>query len=391
MNTKRLISASIFALISSSAAQAADVMIPRQPTPVTSSAFVAPTFTWTGLYLGAQVGGLSSKIDMSMAAQGKTVPLSKDLSPKFSGFEGGLYAGSNIDLGDNFVFGIDTDLTWSGKKHSKTITIASSNSTLVENVVSRTRRSAPSGQPQQESASSSSSSGPSSSSSGVSSPESLGRSDSNSGGRSASPVEGRSGESGASTSARPQLVFARSGSEETQRQAGNGAGGVNHHGSGNVGANADKNSTSVYGIEQVKREIASLALVQGGKVETLSHTLKQNWVGATRVRIGFTADRFMPYIAGGVAYTRLQDTISVSFKKSNTSDANVVSSKNLTDEAKTVIGYTLGGGIDFAMLDNVIVRAEYRYSDFGKKKFAKEKLEVNYKTNDFRVGIAYKF
>ncbi|OPB35333.1 hypothetical protein Btaycd_005810, partial [Bartonella taylorii] len=110
---------------------------------------------------------------------------------------------------------------------------------------------------------------------------------------------------------------------------------------------ADKNATNVYGIEQVKQEIAALSLEQGREVESLSHTLKQNWAGATRVRIGFAADRFMPYIAGGIAYTQLQDTLSISFKKG---DGRVVSSKNLTDETKTMIGYTLGGGVDFAML-----------------------------------------
>ncbi|WP_375706288.1 outer membrane protein, partial [Bartonella sp. AA2SXKL] len=87
-------------------------------------------------------------------------------------------------------------------------------------------------------------------------------------------------------------------------------------------------------------------------------------------------------------YTQLHDTISISIKKN---DESVVASKNLTDEKKTMIGYTLGGGVDFAMTDNILLRAEYRYSDFGKKKFAKEKLEINYKTNDFRVGVAYKF
>ncbi|WP_422614300.1 outer membrane protein, partial [Bartonella schoenbuchensis] len=39
----------------------------------------------------------------------------------------------------------------------------------------------------------------------------------------------------------------------------------------------------------------------------------------------------------------------------------------------------------------VILRAEYRYSDFGKKSFINDNVEVDVKTNDFRVGVAYKF
>ncbi|AQX20152.1 hypothetical protein [Bartonella sp. WD16.2] len=42
-------------------------------------------------------------------------------------------------------------------------------------------------------------------------------------------------------------------------------------------------------------------------VEVYNHTLNQKWSGATRVCIGFAADRVMPYIAGGVSCVQLQD------------------------------------------------------------------------------------
>ncbi|WP_375609204.1 MULTISPECIES: outer membrane beta-barrel protein [unclassified Bartonella] len=596
MNTKRLITASIFSLISASTALAADVLIPHQPASSTSSAIVAPTFSWTGLYLGVQAGGFSSKADMALIDQEKNFSLDKEFSPKLSGFAGGFYAGSNIDLGDSFVFGIDTDLMLSGKKHTKTITIGASNNATVENAVGRARRSAevvtpkasistvsvPSalnvqtkaeGGIQQSKGLTETNANPKApensttqtllesektvqspaagstnsvkSVSGRSSPTamlkqtarskqtssttgtnseqpvspSLLRSDTGETSlrenvskvvaKSASPSvqtgsiskaseplslarsstgeqpsEARVSEPKASvksesaqtvektpvsshsikesnesvakapTSVQPSavektvpgssLVLARSGSSGSEKEASNGTSGGHHsiqsyignnshsrvasnggghahphgapHGGGyGSGANphgshphtshphggqnmaghgaqspqaADKSNSSVYGIEQIKKVASELALDQEDEVEALNHTFKQNWGGATRVRIGFAADRFMPYLAGGIAYGQFQDTVSISVKGE---DGSVVSSKNLTDETKTMIGYTLGGGIDFAMLDNVIVRAEYRYSDFGKKKFAKEKLEVNYKTNDFRVGVAYKF
>ncbi len=116
---------------------------------------------------------------------------------------------------------------------------------------------------------------------------------------------------------------------------------------------------------------------------TFNHTFKQKWTGATRVRVGFSAGRVMPYIAGGIAYGQFEDILSIVI----TGDERF----NKTEDAtKTMIGYTLGGGVDFAMTDNLVVRAEYRYSDFGKKKF-KDEIELKYKTNDFRAGIAYKF
>lgn len=544
MNTKRLITASIFSLISASTALAADVMIPHQPASSTSSsaAIVAPTFSWTGLYLGVHAGGFSSKADMALVGQEKSLPLDKEFSPKLSGFAGGFYAGSNIDLGDSFVFGVDTDLMLSGKKHTKTITIGAPDNATIENAVGRSRRSASLSTPQRTALASSAPVLPGQATStkpattvstgtlasgaetspaanggttvikstetrsnqtqtrqvnssqppnaGAEQPNQLARTD-NSGNvnssitvkksvvstpsstpssntpsklletSSASSEQGaRSEQSSSSTKTVKEtpassasstrsgtiqpaastdtsgrsltertvpshnLVLSRSkvsGSETNTSNGTSGAHGGYHsahgggyaysHGTSQSGgygydarghnANphsrshgvqstqaADKNESSVYGIEQMRRMASELGLEQGDEVETLDHTFKQNWGGATRVRIGFAADRFMPYLAGGIAYGQFQDTISISVKDE---EGTVVSSKNLTDETKTMIGYTLGGGVDFSVLDNVIVRAEYRYSDFGKKKFVKEKLEVNYKTNDFRVGVAYKF
>ncbi|MET3589608.1 opacity protein-like surface antigen [Bartonella silvatica] len=520
MSTKRLVTTSIFALVSASAVQAADVMIPHQPTPVASSTFVAPAFSWTGLYLGGQVGGFSSKADMSIIGKHKTVPLSKDLSPKLSGFEGGVFAGSNIDLGDNFVLGIDTDFIWSGQKHSKTITISAPHNATIDGALARARRSTsatptttptptstevPPSPPQtaaakpvpvkpapaqpvltkpvaSQSASVSTQTPPAQPAVGSETPKAPAVQ--SAAGRSASsepaPAKPASAQTAAAKSETIRssggtvettvptqpLVLARSGSGAVTGQpaasgevvtsgarapsrssysaygsgasssgahsqagahhrahagsgvyphgaSGSGAHGVHPHvgtasnphgphlygshshaaagmagGGAQAAQAANKNDAAgVYGIEQIKEMASELGIEREGEVATLSHTLKQNWSGATRVRIGFAADRFMPYIAGGIAYAQLQDAVSVSFKK----EGGKESSKNLTDETKTMIGYTLGGGVDFAVLDNVIVRAEYRYSDFGKKKFAKEKLELSYKTNDFRVGVAYKF
>ncbi|WP_019222254.1 outer membrane protein [Bartonella rattaustraliani] len=475
MNTKRLITTSIFALISASAVHAADVMVPHKPAPVSSSAFVAPAFTWTGFYFGVQAGGFSSKTDMGLAGEEKVIPLSKDLSPKLSGFEGGFYAGSNIDLGDNFVFGIDTDLTWSGQKHTKTITIGVPDSFSVDGIVARSRRSAeltptspapakpaatkPAGTAGGPGAGTPASAKPAPVSSVSGAVQGTGRvaaapkaaqeiqvkrqplvlarlaeSEEKPAGQGASSLtlsdsaheqSEQAGKKQASTESAAKV----SGSSSSEQGSSGGASGnhghghshggryrgghygggaVNPHGPGHPGysggqgskahphvalgssghgtQNVYKNDAGVYAIEEIKKAVSELGLEE--EVEALDHTLKQNWAGATRVRIGFVADRFMPYVAGGIAYTQLQDTVSVSVKSESRSE---ISSKDLTNEIKTMIGYTLGGGVDFAMLDNVVVRAEYRYSDFGKKNFAKEKLEMSYKTNDFRVGVAYKF
>ncbi|WP_208442030.1 outer membrane protein [Bartonella raoultii] len=159
---------------------------------------------------------------------------------------------------------------------------------------------------------------------------------------------------------------------------------------------SDGSGTDTEGTENGKEKKAKFSSGLGGgflrsdpedKVEknslTFTHTLKQKWTGATRVRVGLSAGRVMPYIAGGVAYGQFEDILS-------TVITGEEPFSKTQDTTKAMIGYTLGGGIDFAMTDNLVVRAEYRYSDFGKKKF-KDEIEVKYKTNDFRAGIAYKF
>ncbi|MBB4076542.1 outer membrane immunogenic protein [Bartonella fuyuanensis] len=277
MNMKWLITASTFAFVSISVAQAADVIVPPHPTPV-APVIVSPTFSWTGLYLGGQIGGFSSKTKMDILSKGQKIPVSDDFLPKLSGFMGGIYAGSNIDLGNGLILGVDTDIMWSNKddtKTGKTYVIAPDHVNYIKKMLRE---------------------------SGI-----------------------------------------------------------------NIGEDA---------------------LLEGAK-RTHSFIFKEKWAGATRVRIGFAAERIMPYVAGGIAYTQLQDSAVVSITDKNSD--KVIASGTLSDETKTFVGYTLGAGVDLAMTNNVIVRAEYRYSDFGKKKFSNNQYETSYKTNDFRVGVAYKF
>ncbi|UTO28866.1 outer membrane protein [Bartonella harrusi] len=277
MTIKRFIIISLFSLTLISVVQASDVVIPEQPVPVVA----VSAFSWTGLYLGGQIGNFSSKTSASYLRgdnPGKWISVNKEFLPKLSGFVGGIYAGSNVNIDNGFLIGIDTDVIWTGKKNTKDI-----------------------------------------------SPQDI-----------HSPQESLDG----------AALGERSRSTTHQ------------HDSNVAGA------------------------------ETVQYTLKQKWTGATRVRVGFPVDHMMPYLAGGIAYVRLQNIFA---KATDTTSRAMNLSDFLHDEKKTMIGYTLGGGIDFAVTDNVIMRAEYRYSDYGKKKFANGKIEIGYKTNDFRVGVAYKF
>lgn len=120
------------------------------------------------------------------------------------------------------------------------------------------------------------------------------------------------------------------------------------------------------------------------KIDTGLETLKTElrWSGAVRARAGYAVDRFLPYIAGGVAFGQVKNNYSVSALNRSFSDKN------------TLTGWTIGAGVDYAATDNLIVRLEYRYTDYGRKDFdfgGASSIRNKFKTNDVRLGIAYKF
>jgi outer membrane immunogenic protein len=99
---------------------------------------------------------------------------------------------------------------------------------------------------------------------------------------------------------------------------------------------------------------------------------QSDWNGATRARIGYAFDRFPVYGAAGVAY---QD--------------REVKRPNGDKSSKTGVGWTVGGGVESALTDNVVARAEYRYTDYGTDRIAGAKSSAT----EHRVmgGIAVKF
>lgn len=108
--------------------------------------------------------------------------------------------------------------------------------------------------------------------------------------------------------------------------------------------------------------------VAGGK-------FKSDWTGATRGRVGYAFERFLVYGAAGVAYAD--------------SEVKAFGSK----DSKTVYGYTVGGGAEYAVTDNVALRGEYRYTDFGKERYsvAGTSGKIDYDEHRVMGGVSFKF
>jgi outer membrane immunogenic protein len=103
--------------------------------------------------------------------------------------------------------------------------------------------------------------------------------------------------------------------------------------------------------------------------------------GSIRARAGFAADRFMPYITGGFAF--------------GTGSFSVDAFGGSFTERQTHTGWTIGAGAEYAVTDNILLRAEYLYTDLGEKNYLSGVLPpgVNGKVNfgTARVGASFKF
>lgn len=85
---------------------------------------------------------------------------------------------------------------------------------------------------------------------------------------------------------------------------------------------------------------------------------KMRWMATLRGRLGFTADRLFIYGTGGAAWSEWET--SHSFANSVLfGPAGAVSS------TFTRSGWVIGGGLEYAFLDNWLVRVEYLHADFG--------------------------
>jgi outer membrane immunogenic protein len=135
---------------------------------------------------------------------------------------------------------------------------------------------------------------------------------------------------------------------------------------------------------------------------TLTNEWKLNWFSNTRARLGLAHDTWLVYVAGGLAMGRFTYTHGSSVTVSATTVGGATTSASAIvalSERKTRLGYTVGGGVEKALSQNWIARAEYLYLDFGTRTFFEgvtiggTRFDTNVRLRDHvgRVGISYLF
>ena len=105
---------------------------------------------------------------------------------------------------------------------------------------------------------------------------------------------------------------------------------------------------------------------------------KNNWLGTVRGRLGYAFDRVMPYVTGGAAFGDIQ--------------ANQGGFSGVSD---TKVGWTVGGGVEAAVVGKWTAKLEYLYVDLGSvgcgAGSCSMPTNVDFRTHVVRAGLNFRF
>ena len=102
-------------------------------------------------------------------------------------------------------------------------------------------------------------------------------------------------------------------------------------------------------------------------------SVRNDWLGTVRGRLGYAFDRFMPYVTGGAAFGNIRTSVDA-----------------LGSSNETKAGWALGGGIEAAITGPWTAKVEYLHVDLGR---GGSVLGTNarFDANIVRAGLNYRF
>jgi outer membrane immunogenic protein len=108
-------------------------------------------------------------------------------------------------------------------------------------------------------------------------------------------------------------------------------------------------------------------------------TTRNTWLSTVRGRVGYSVDRFLPFITGGLAIGDIRAT-----------------QPGFAGATQTDLGWTLGGGLEFVIAGNWTAKAEYLYVDLGKFNCGiacngANPNNVSFTTHIARGGVNFRF
>lgn len=126
----------------------------------------------------------------------------------------------------------------------------------------------------------------------------------------------------------------------------------------------------VYGLEA---DLEYANLKDKKTINAVVYSSKIGTSGSLRLRAGYAFDRTLLYVTGGLA------------------GADITHSNVTTKNSGVEYGWTVGAGLEHAFTQNWSARVEYRYSDFGKSKWAANVNKADTTDHTVRVGLSYRF
>jgi outer membrane immunogenic protein len=165
-------------------------------------------------------------------------------------------------------------------------------------------------------------------------------------------------------------------------------------GGGHAGCNYQV-SRFVFGLEgDIEDSDINNRYVIGFPFTNTTGTVKTDWQGSIRGRVGLAFDRVLLYATGGWAWARVTDTYCTLV-----GGVCAIGGPGFFDSiSSTRNGGTVGVGLEYAFFNNFSARVEYRYTRFQDNTntlpnfLAPPGRSVDYlEENAVRVGLSYRF
>jgi len=129
---------------------------------------------------------------------------------------------------------------------------------------------------------------------------------------------------------------------------------------------------------------------------TISQSFSTNWLWTLRPRLGLAANNWLFYATGGLALTNL---------KANWRFIDNFNDVETTSLSKTMVGWAVGGGAEYAFSSAWSLKAEYLYLNFGNAQITTSNIldsgfspvprqpishNISLTSNVVRIGLNYK-
>jgi outer membrane immunogenic protein len=160
-----------------------------------------------------------------------------------------------------------------------------------------------------------------------------------------------------------------------------------------LGVEADASWSGIRGTGAVGpiQSIPPGAVYVPGSIASASRNI--DWLGTVRGRVGYTSGRFLGYATGGIAWAGVKDAADEAF---------LTGVNNPGSSSSTKTGWVVGGGLEYAVTNNWILRGEYLHYDLTGDSFIGARVPVlptfgvlytydRTRLDVVRVGIDYKF